>query len=471
MPNLFASLGAAAGALRAFERALSVSQNNVNNAATPGFARQRVHLQALPFQSSDAGGVIAGGLSSSRNAFAERSVRQGVEVSVFLEQRVASLERLENALPVAANSGLPAAMGSLFRSFAAWAQNPGALPQRQDVIYQADNVAQAFRATATALAATQADTDVEIQNAATDINRLASQLAGFNAQMRAGARDDAGLDAAIHNTLEQLSELADTTVLQQEDGTFTVLLGGQAPLVIGDTAAQIEVAKTMPLTPAYPGGAPTLTLLDQDGRDLGPLVTGGKMGALLGFRNQTLANLAGDAEHLGELNRLAMAFADRVNGIIGGGWVEQGQPGAARLFAYDTTRPVAAAATLSLDPAVTAANLPAMTPGPPLVSNGVAVELSGLSSETQVDLDAMSFVQFYGSLASVTGNELQQARTRQDYETQLLAHARSWRDQLSAVSLDEEAILLLEFQRAYEATARVVTVLDELTEETINLLR
>jgi flagellar hook-associated protein 1 FlgK len=53
----------------------------------------------------------------------------------------------------------------------------------------------------------------------------------------------------------------------------------------------------------------------------------------------------------------------------------------------------------------------------------------------------------------------------------VLEQARSIRTRLSGVSLDEEAISLMEFQRAYEATARMTTVLNEMTETIVNLLR
>jgi flagellar hook-associated protein 1 FlgK len=52
-----------------------------------------------------------------------------------------------------------------------------------------------------------------------------------------------------------------------------------------------------------------------------------------------------------------------------------------------------------------------------------------------------------------------------------VAQAKSQRNQLSGVSLDEEAMVLVEFQRAYQANSRLLTVLDELTQETINILR
>ena len=56
-------------------------------------------------------------------------------------------------------------------------------------------------------------------------------------------------------------------------------------------------------------------------------------------------------------------------------------------------------------------------------------------------------------------------------QQQLAAQAKELRQQSSGVSLDEEAALLIEFQRAYQANARFITVLNQLTEETVNLLK
>jgi flagellar hook-associated protein 1 FlgK len=54
---------------------------------------------------------------------------------------------------------------------------------------------------------------------------------------------------------------------------------------------------------------------------------------------------------------------------------------------------------------------------------------------------------------------------------QMLVQARSMRDQISGVSLDEEAARLVEFQRAYQATARMISILDDLTQVTLDMLR
>ncbi|HBY62961.1 MAG TPA: hypothetical protein DEH78_24320, partial [Solibacterales bacterium] len=58
MGSLFGSLLGTAGAMRAYERVLAVSQNNVTNASTPGYAKQIQHTEAMAFQ-PEAG--LAGG--------------------------------------------------------------------------------------------------------------------------------------------------------------------------------------------------------------------------------------------------------------------------------------------------------------------------------------------------------------------------------------------------------------------------
>ena len=53
----------------------------------------------------------------------------------------------------------------------------------------------------------------------------------------------------------------------------------------------------------------------------------------------------------------------------------------------------------------------------------------------------------------------------------IAAQTKNLRQQLSGVSLDEEATIVIQFQRAYEANSRLIAVLDQLTEETIQILR
>jgi flagellar hook-associated protein 1 FlgK len=85
-------------------------------------------------------------------------------------------------------------------------------------------------------------------------------------------------------------------------------------------------------------------------------------------------------------------------------------------------------------------------------------------------IDGVSYSEFYGGMAASVGSQLQTAQNAQQVGQSLLAQARNQRQQMSGVSLDEEAMTLVEFQRAYEANARFITVLDQLTMDTINIL-
>ena len=66
---------------------------------------------------------------------------------------------------------------------------------------------------------------------------------------------------------------------------------------------------------------------------------------------------------------------------------------------------------------------------------------------------------------------LNDATNNQDVQQSLLSQAKELRQQYQGVSLDEEATILMQFQRAYQATSKFLSVLDQLTENAINILR
>jgi flagellar hook-associated protein 1 FlgK len=85
-------------------------------------------------------------------------------------------------------------------------------------------------------------------------------------------------------------------------------------------------------------------------------------------------------------------------------------------------------------------------------------------------VNGYSFAQFYGSVAGHVGRDLAAAQDESTTNQQLLTQAQSLRSKLSSVSLDQEATNLIAFQRAYQATSKLVTVLNDLTGTIINIL-
>jgi flagellar hook-associated protein 1 len=475
MSNLLTMLLNSASTLDTYGRVLETAQNNVANASTPGYAKQSMDLYALPFDpnSGTTGGVRAGELVSSRNEYAEQAVRAQAGLLGQQQQMVSSLTSVQSVFDISGNQGLPIALNNLFQSFSSWAADPNTQAASQTVIERATEVAQGFAQAANALDSQAHDTEQQIRQNVDQVNQLVGQLQGYNKLAMAGNKGDAGLDAQVHTTLETLSGLIDFTSTSQADGTVTVMLNGSQLLLAADKQYKISFALTRSDTPppTYPDSPATAQIKAPDGTDITSETTGGQLGALLNVRNTVLASYIGDASQPGDLNRMAKQFADRVNQLLTSGNTSNGQAGVA-LFTYDSTNDTAVASSLAVDPNVTPDQLVAADPGPPAVSNGIPLALSQLTTPLQDadKIDGLSYTQFYGSLASRVGGQLNDSTNSQEVQQSLLAQAKDLRQQVSGVSLDEEAAILIEFQRAYQANSKFITVLDQLTQTTIDMI-
>jgi len=472
--SLMASLRANAGALRAFEKVLETCQNNVANASTAGYARQRVDLVANPFQPADgaAGGVTARSPVSERNQYAEQNVRRQVQLLGYEAAREEILGTIESAFDVSGESGLSGALNDLWSAFSTWADAPSSSSARQGVLDHAAALGESFASAAALIQGTAEDASRALSETVGKINALAGKIAGVNANIRQGHRDDGGLEATLHASLEELAELVDINVLENADGSVTVLAGGSIALVVGDHTYSLQVAASPETAAEYADGQPHMAVLDTNGNEVTGSIGGGRLRGLLEVRNEVIPGLIGDGSQQGDLNRLAQAVADRVNQLLAGGETEAGAAPLADLFVYDASNPTGVAFSLSLNPDFECSELAAADPGPPYVDNGIARKLAALSRpQAEEDkLDGVSYAEFYAGTASVVGRALSSARENQDLGEQMAAQARSLRQTVSGVSLDEEAMVMIQFQRAYQAASKMITILDELTETAVNLI-
>lgn len=442
----------ASQSLGVFEKALSVTENNVSNASTPSFAKQRLPLESLVFDAELGlpGGVEAGEVQSLRNGYAEQNVRRRQQAYARSEQMAAELARIEPLFDATGESGIPAALSNLFQSFSAWSVAPNDTVARRAVIERAGELSARVRETAGGLVGASINTEALIRDSVETINTLAGRLRDLNIECRRDYRNlrDPGLDARLHSLLEELAQYADFTTLRQPDGSVTVLLGGQTPLVIGESQYEISADTT---------GA-VAVVRDANGVDITAQVTEGRLGAFLEIRNNTIPGF------LADLNRLAATLADRVNEVLAAGLDANGQPGAP-LFAYDA--PENAAFTLQVT-GITPSELAAATAGAP-GGNGNALDLAALAESQEID--GFTFVGFYATLARGVGHAIQGAREDQQRHNEMLLQARSLRNELSGVSLDEEAIYVMSYQRSYQALTELIGILSRLLDSVFEIMR
>ena len=479
MSNLLASLTAAANSLETYGRVLETAQNNVANASTPGFARQSLLLYALPFDPAGgvSGGVGAGKLVAMRNEHSEQAVRQQTTELGYQQQMVDSLSAVQSQFDISGNQGIPQALNNLFQSLSAWGATPSSQAARGTVVQRATDLAQSFQQASSNLYSQASDAEHQISATVDSVNQVVSQLQGYNRLALGGTRNDSGLSASMHAAAEQLAGMVDVTSTFQPDGTVSVTLNGGTPLLLGDRQYKISASLYQPQEPPPTNlNSPALVRIQaSDGTDITSQTTGAQLGALLQVRNQLLPSYIGDAYQAGDLNVMAKQLADRVNSVLTAGNISDGPPPVpgVPLFTYDAANATNTAASLAVDPSVTPDQLASITPGPPELSNGVPLALSALASPVQSadKINGLSYSEFYGQLAGRVGTALNDATSSKDVQQSLLSQAKDLRQQYQGVSLDEEATILMQFQRAYQASSKFITVLDQLTQATIDILQ
>jgi flagellar hook-associated protein 1 len=453
MGSLSIALRNAASSQRAFDRALQTIQNNVSNVYTPGYARQRPTFRNAPFnpEAGLPGGIRPGVLQDTRSRYAEGAVRDQQGRLSYDQQLQADLSRVEKAFDINSQYAIPAALSSFFNSFSQLSVNPNDKLLRQAVIDQSSAVSQSFRVTATAISQASAQADAQIKDSVTSINERIEQLQQINKQRRLSpnSSQDAGLDAEVYAALEEISQYASVQPIFQPDGTVSVYLSGRTPLLVGETQWKIS---------QDPSNTSTL-IRDNENRDITSQITDGKLGAVLQERNKILPGYASD------LNTLAKTLADQVNQQQRDGLTPAGTPPTGDIFVYDSTLGEAASlASSGLGPDDIAAALPSAPGG-----NGNALNFADLAKAKTVN--GLSFSEYFGTIGESFGRDLSSARTNAKTGELLLAQSRNYRQELSGVNLDEAAAELIQFQRAYQASAELFRVLNQLTETTLGLLR
>jgi flagellar hook-associated protein 1 len=452
MGNLFSALINSSNSLRTFDQALAVVQNNVANASTPGYARQVQSLVANRFEPSEGitGGVSAGELISRRSDYLEDAVRSRQSAVGYAQQRVSDLSQIEPLFSPEAGAGIAGALSNFFQAVSQAGVSPNNTTNRQVVIDRATEVAQSFRDTAAGLGDARADIDRQIGSTVDSVNRLLNQIRDFNVGRASNAAmaTDAGVDANLYNTLERLSGLVDFKLIQNSDSTLTVLIGGTEPAVIGEHVFPISDQTS----------ESGVGILSAQGKDLTSTISGGQLGALLTQRNQSLPAYQKD------LDTLAASFSSQVNQILSQGLDQNGSTPARDLFV--SSDPAHPAATLDTVAGFQTSDL-ALAYGT-AAGNGNALRLSAFQNQNAID--GYTVAEYYGNIGANIGRDLNDAQQMNDTQSSLLTQAQNLREQTQGVSLDEEAATLMTFQRSYEACAKMVKVLDDLTQTTLDLL-
>ena len=460
MADLFSALTSATRALEAQRFALDVTGQNIANVNTPGYSRRVVDFAAVPpeIPQSAGRGVEVAGIRAQRDRLVERRLYQET-TGAGREAAIADALGLVEVALGAGGQGIDSRLTAYFNSLSRLADSPTSAVARQDVLLQGTALATAFRDTAARFGELRRDADRRVGATVDEINQISARIAVLN-----GALGDAGhtgpglhMQDELANLVRQLAALTDITVVGRPDGGVDIDIADGRALVVGHTAYTVSAAATAP---------EGLTAVTLGGADITARLTGGRLGGLLQVRDAYIPG------YVGQIDEAAFALAQAVNAVHAAGFDLDGGTGQAFFgFANPPAGTAGAAAALIVNPAVAGdirriAAARAAEPG----DNGAARDMAAIRDARLLGGGTATLVDSWGQLVYRVGRDVQTANDESALRRQIVLQVERLRDEVSGVSLDEEAMNLMKFQRAYEANARFFQVIDQALATLINIV-
>jgi flagellar hook-associated protein 1 len=290
-------------ALLAHQTALQVTGQNIANANTPGYSRERAELVSAPSAHANflRSGVNVEEITRAYDRFitTQVTVASGTLKSTQTQSDLlGQVEALFNDLNTP-EAGISGALDTFFQGLHDLAQNPQGLSERSSVSQQGANVAEAFHRLANGLQGLYQARNAELGDAVGEVNQLTTQLAALNVQIREREADPKNHANTLRDQqdllLKQLAEKINITSFTTDAGQVTVLLGGGRPLVEGGLSFNLA-------TRVDPDDPQRLLIDLNDTQDIGTDVTtqirSGHIHGLLVGRDTVLPRLQASLDRL-----------------------------------------------------------------------------------------------------------------------------------------------------------------------------
>lgn len=461
----FSTLHTALSGLLAHRRAMEVIGHNIANANTDGFTRRRIELRstgasaaaALYSRRNAAGdGVDVVGVTRLRDEFLDIKMRRELGADGSSRQIAAIMNQIESVVPEPSDTGIAKQLSEFWGSWDDAAARPGDVAARTAVLERATTLAGTIGRASGSLTDLRTQLTDELSTGVDQVNADAKRVAELNAAIVsavASGSDDHDLEDQRDLIIDRLGRSVGATARRRDDGAVDVFLGGST-LVRGDRADALTVVIGGTLDPPY--AAMPLQKVDvrwaSDGYAVNQL-SGEVAGRLVGIGSLL-------PQYVTELDNVASTLVTTVNALHATG--HGLDPLDVNLSFFDPTGTTAATLAVSTDVAGQPARI--------ALASGAGGDLDGslghtiaalVGSPTGADAVHRSFV---GRL----GVDTQSAVRRSDIQTKIAQQVDSDRKSASGMSLDEEMTSMVATQRAYEASARVLTAVDQLLDQLIN---
>ncbi|WP_028050709.1 flagellar hook-associated protein FlgK [Cellulomonas sp. URHD0024] len=481
--STFSGLGTALSSLIAQRQGLDVAGQNVANANTVGYTRQRATTAALPssnvasmFATNDGPGqgVRVTGIDRLADVFLDARVRTQTSGASFLKARADAYATLEGSIGEPGKDGLANQLSTMWSAWGDVANTPDKDSARAVLLNQAnavvDRIATLYQAADTQWTQARSTTVALVDQ----VNTTAASVADLNGRIL-DITNSGGSAAELMDQrdqlITQLSSTVGASIALQPNGQMNVLVGGN-PLVSGVhahplavTGAQTFAAATGTTVPPVAGVAVEVEWAEHPGRSAA--LDGGRVAGLISVLAPPDATTHTGGiltEAAARYDELATTLHDQVNAAHVAAYTIPTPPATVgstgnEFFTFDPTRPAA----LGLSVAITDPSLVAVaTQTGGALDGSVGASIADLANSTSGPnaLWSKSVVEIGSRTASAASRAAVAESSRATAEAGQLSQA--------SVDTDEETVSMLAYQRAYEGAARVLTAIDSMLDTLIN---
>jgi flagellar hook-associated protein 1 FlgK len=456
----FSTLNTAVSGLAAAQRAMDTTSQNIVNANTPGYSRQRVLLASAGAATTATfhtghggafGGVSVVDVSRIKDAFLEATRAAAGARQAALTAQNDVLSGAELLLSEPGETGLQSTMDSFYSSWQDLANNPTDTAAGSVVIQRGIAVADQLHAVGNGIAAQWTTAHDNLAGVVAQTNQAASDLAKLNGTIRAGQSAGRPVNELLDSRdvlVRKLSSLVGGIASTDDEGQVSVSVNGVA-IVSGNEFSSMRLGGANDLSAAVP---------DPTALYVGSFVASPESGTAAGL----LAAMRTDLPTMSaKVDAVANSLAAAVNGIHQTGFAGDGSPGT-EFFSGNTALTLAVLPTTGSQLAIAAiANT---------VDGSVALKIGDLADDviSAAALGGPGASAQWRDLTTAMGVQLQSLGTAKVGQDAVVAAADDAVTSDSGVNLDEEMTNMMLFQRSYQASARCITTVDDMLDTLIN---
>jgi flagellar hook-associated protein 1 FlgK len=471
------------------KQSMSTTSHNIANANTEGFSRQEVRTEtgiSLPEGDYVLGtGVEVQSIRRSHDELVEKKLNTSITNHKFNEERTLQLGHVEEIFNEINSEGMNKVMNRFFNAFRELSNQPENETVRNVVKENAKIVTGDFHRIQTNLDDIRGSINKKLTLSINEVNGLTKNIAKLNKEINiqevsGGMAND--LRDQRDRALRTLTEYFPITTYSDNQNQFVVSIEGVGSIVSGGLAQDLAIGSTVKEGEnSADKGDVQIFFASRPGVPMSDKIKGGTLGAQLKTRNDEVVGLEK------QLDELAHGLVLATNAIHRRGFANhpvpvdaEGNPvpNAAKQkvtginFFKEPLDLKRAAEYISLSDEVEAdvnniaTALEANKPG----DNRVALAISKLQHEKVLGGGTTTFEEQY--LKSVGDIGLQSGKSKIDEEQShgILAQAKSFKERLAGVSLDEEAANMVKYQNAYEASAKVIKAADEMFKAVLGIM-